>query len=326
MRVIQRKIEEHLGEALIKSFEKRAMIKSKLLRKSVFLPKANSTINYLERESTGKKTLLFCHGITDQAKNLCTFITSLNIPDDVRILVPDALGHGKNLECSPPEKSYTSSDILNATIEFLEVLVNNSNSNSCCNVFGISMGGALAYFLRYKRPDLVQKLVLISPALEHCLNEEFIEDFQSGRKNHFCFESRKDVKIFFRDVSTPHRRKKNPVPKFVLETIFRSQQKTAPKGHFRKMFSSFLEQIGKSFMSVDKDIDEHSPRVVIWPENDFICNHEKGRKFFCNSKMTTFETIQNCGHVFHSDGSLVYDSVRVLVSKHLCDFSCDITK
>jgi len=328
MRVIQRKIEASVGGMLFKTVKQQAMKKSKLLSKTVFLPQSKITMNYLERSSDEEceagdenPTLLFCHGITDQAKNLCAFITSLDIPENVRILIPDAIGHGKDLERAKKDsinyQQPTSIDILNSTIEFLEVL---GVKNSRCNVFGISMGGALAYFLRYKRPDLCQKAVLVSPALEYCIENDFIDDFQSGRKNHFCFESRQDVKILFRDLSSPNRQKQNPVPKFFLETIFRYQQKNAPPGHFRGMLETFLEQFGKSFMSVDHDVDEDSPRLVIWPENDFICNHQKGKDFFRNSKSTTLETIQNCGHVFHSDGTLMYDVIKPLVSKYLLDF------
>mmetsp|Transcript_20728 Transcript_20728/g.31189 ORF Transcript_20728/g.31189 Transcript_20728/m.31189 type:complete len:506 (-) Transcript_20728:286-1803(-) len=332
MRFIQRKFEGALGSMLFKLGEKQSMKKSKLISKTVYLPKTDMTMHYLERNANecndnGEEnpTILFFHGLSDQAKNLCFFIASLEIPDNVRILVPDAIGHGENLKRAKMDANYkqpTPMDILESMNEFLDMV----NVSPPCNLFGYSMGGALAYFLKYKRSDIIQKTVLLSPALECTIDETFIDDFQSGKKRHMCFESREDVKLLMRDLSTPNRKKKNPIPKFLLEPIFRDQKRNAPKGHYKKMLEFLFENMGTSFLGTDQDIDKNSPRLVIWPDNDFICSYQKGKDFFRDSPFSTFETVNDCGHMFHSDGTFILDLVKPLVSQFLLEFSIEFAQ
>lgn len=332
MRVIQRKFEGALGNILFKLGEKQSMKKSKLISKTVYLPKTDMTMHYLERNANecndnGEEnpTILFFHGLSDQAKNLCLFIASLEIPDNVRILVPDAIGHGKDLKRAKTDANYkqpTPMDILESMNEFLDMV----NVSPPCNLFGYSMGGALAYFLKYKRSDIIQKTVLLSPALECTIHKSFIDDFQSGKKRHMCFESREDVKLLMRDLSTPNRKKKNPIPRFLLEPIFRDQKRNAPKGHYKEMLEILFENMGTSFLGTNQDIDKDSPRLVIWPDNDFICSYEKGKDFFRDSPFTTFETMNDCGHMFHSDGTFILDLVKPLVSQFLLEFSIEIAR
>jgi len=328
MRLIQRKFEASLGGMLFKLGEKQSMKKSKLISKTVHLPRTGTVMHYLERnndcDEAGEErpTVVFFHGLSDQAKNLCLFIASLEIPDNVRILVPDSPGHGENLKRAKTDPNYQQPkpvDILESMLEFLDVL----NVKSPCNLLGYSMGGALAYFLKYKSPERVQKTVLISPSLEYSIDKAFIEDFRSGKKRHMCFESRQDVKLLMRDLSTPNRQKQNPIPKFFLEPIFRNQQKTAPKGHYKEMLEVFFEHMGTSFLGANQDIDKNSPRLVIWPDSDFICSYQKGKDFFRDSPATTFETVQDCGHMFHSNGTFILDLVKPLVCQFLLDFSIE---
>ena len=325
MRKLQRKVEAAIGGKLLKLVSEDQLKKSKLILKQVRLPKMGIVMHYYERESStggNVKTILFCHGLSDQAKNFSGFITSLNIPDDVRILAPDAIGHGNDLERAKKDPNSfeqpTSSSILESTIEFLTVL-----KVKKCNAFGYSMGGALAYFLRFKRPDIVQRTVLVSPSLESCVDKVFIEDFLKGRKRHWCFEERNDAKLLFRDLSVPHRKVHNPIPKFFLEAIVRDQQTSAPRGHYREMLELLLKHIGTDTeMSTPLDIDPYSPRLVIWPRHDFICNYDQGKKFFeCSDGITTnFHTIEDCGHMFHSDGRFILDIAKDQISDYLLQF------
>ena len=325
MRRIQRKVEEAVGGRLIEMVSTRALKKSKLVPKSVDLPRMGLTMNYLERPSSiaqkNPPTILLCHGLSDQAKNLAAFITSLQVPKEVRILVPDAIGHGTDLVRAKQDgeqfEQPTSTSILESTSELLQVL-----NVEKCNAFGYSMGGALVYFLRYKYPHLVQKTVLVSPSLESCLDTQFIDDFVQGRKNHWCLESRDDAKRLFRDLSVPHRSKKDPIPKFLLEAIWRRFVALAPPGHYRAMLEGLLKELGdNSEFNTSRDLDPKSPRLVFWPEYDFICNHEKGKAFFEHSgRETQFETLFNCGHMFHSNGTFILDTIHAQVSQYLLDF------
>jgi len=353
---------------------KGALKKSKLVQKSVYLPRHGVRMHYLEREpsrsdeskkndkrsttrtginqetsgsttkSKDEPTILFFHGLSDSAKNMAGFVHSLNVPDHIRILVPDQFGHGEDLKraksLDESEASYqhpTQSTLLESTSEFLDVVGVGSN----CNAFGISLGGALAYFIRLKRPDVIKRTVLVSPAIEYCIDDAFIDDFLEGRKRHMCFENRQDVKLLFRDLSTGRdtdkRKRKDPVPKFFLEAVYRKSKQMAPEGHYKQMLHGLIDNIGKgaedggeneSIFSADKDVDSTSPRLVIWPDHDYICNYEKGRRFFENSiqednKGTEWIQIPDCGHVFHRDGKIILQIEWVVkkIQDYLFNFS-----
>jgi pimeloyl-ACP methyl ester carboxylesterase len=352
MRAIQRRIEASVGGALLDFGGKDALKRSKLIQRRIFLPQFGLYMNYLEREatvdcpngtrqtSTSPPTLLFCHGLSDEAKNLASFIHSLSVPGHVRILVPDQIGHGVDLDRAKSDPTTyehpTPLTMLASTSEFLDVVQVGTN----CHAFGISLGGALVYYLQHKRPHVIQKSILVSPALRSCIGRDFIDDFVQERKRHMCFEERRDVKILFRDLSTINRTRKNPVPKFFLEAIYRNQQRRAPEGHFKEMVSILIQAMddgtttqssstnedpnhveGENIFHIDHDTDAKARRLVLWPAQDYVCNHDSGKRFFENSSTTVFETIPDCGHVFHSDGSFILDLVRARVVEYLLDFA-----
>lgn len=364
-----------MGGALLKLGTQDALRRSKLVQKRVYLPRSGLHMNYLEREASpavrasttaagasadgnngtaiddGPPTLLFCHGLSDEARNMAAFVHSLSIPGHVRILVPDQVGHGADLERarSDPD-SYghpTPSSMLESTSEFLDAV---GAGGSNCHAFGISLGGAIVYYLQHKRPDVVRKSVLVSPAIRSCIGGEFVDDFVEGRKRHMCYEGRRDVKVLFRDLSTESRRRKDPVPKFFLEAIYRDQKKRAPEGHYKDMLHILIgdvgggktcsnnregdshddangdddnsdgDDMGGDIFFADKDVDPNARRLVLWPDKDYICNHESGKRFFKDSPRTEFQTLSDCGHVFHSDGTFILDLVRGRVREYLLDF------
>mmetsp|Transcript_19759 Transcript_19759/g.55158 ORF Transcript_19759/g.55158 Transcript_19759/m.55158 type:complete len:172 (+) Transcript_19759:158-673(+) len=95
--------------------------------------------------------------------------------------------------------------------------------------------------------------------------------------------------------------------------------------------------------AVASDLDRNSPRLVICPEDDQLCDFTKTRRFFERSIVTStsasasksastsphhsapngtiYKTIPDCGHVFHLDGRLIYDVVSPIVRDYLIDFS-----
>ena len=394
---IQRDIEASVGGRLLKMVDTIGMKKSKMIGpKKVFLPNLGIHMHYYEREAvpmtktdkedsafvgTGsttatnykrdhqdQPTIIFCHGISETAKSSNFLISALDIPPHVRILSPDQIGHGEDLKraISDPQsfQQPTAESMLESTSEFLDVVKAGNN----CNAFGISMGGALVYYLRFKRPDIIQRTVLVSPAIQYCLDDAFIDGLLKGKNNFIDFQSREDVKLLFRNVltagpydedennnkdkdsnnsnsnSSQPRRKKDPVPKFILESIYRAQKVNAPDGHHRKMMHSLLKSAGitptdddsnddndndKSIFTTEIDLDQDSPRLVIWPEQDQICNYEKAKRFFKNStetnykgkRRTEFESIPHCGHVFHADGRTILDLIVPKTKQFLLDFS-----
>ena len=340
VRVVPRKFESVVGGALINFGKNKAVKDANLIPKTIFLPKCGIPLHYFEREPVieGKteepcQTLLFCHGMSDEAINLAGFIHLLNIPEHIRILVPDAIGHGRDLQRAKTQpdsfKLPTPIDLLESTTEFLDVLkVTN------CNAMGYSMGGALVYFVRYIRPDLINKSVLVCPALESVVDPQFIDDFTTGKKRHFCFKNRQDVKLLLRDCCPPQRNKKDPIPKFFLQSIWDERQRTAPSSHFDNMLSLILEhrqdsQISEDdndhvkqnhkYLSATTDIDPASPRLVFWADHDFICSYNKGKEFFNNalSQSTEIVTIPDCGHMFDVDGTFLLEKVKDEICTYL---------
>jgi pimeloyl-ACP methyl ester carboxylesterase len=342
MRVLPRSVEAAVGGKLLKFISRKLLKRAGMIKKEVVVSSAAAaaaglsatkkqgdrepeplTIHYYERPGTGP-TLLLCHGITDEARNMAAFVGLIQkkLPH-WRMIVPDLIGHGHDLDrarkVGTANFDYpTPQRLLQSMEEFLTALEIKE-----CYAFGMSLGGAMAYFLQHAHPDVIRKTVIINPALDFVVNEEFIDDFKQGRKNHFCVESRADVKQCFRDLSCPHRKKKDPVPKFLLEAIWQDRLAREPPQHFRTLSLRLIEERGKdpqgTYFSSPHDIAPDLPRLVIWPEHDYIADHAKGKAFFAKSTNTTFHSIPDCGHLFHSDGKNILEYAAPILTDYLKD-------
>lgn len=295
---------------------KKGLKDSKLEQKSIELPQVGVELHYLTKGPTNAaRTLLFCHGLSDKAVNMAPFITSLNIPDDFRVIVTDCIGHGQDLQRVrqeyPDFQQPSPKQQVQAIAELLEMLgVKN------CDAFGYSLGGALVYFLRQARPDLVNRTVLLSPAIEACLDPIFFEQYKSGENRFIRIESREDIKQLFRSMSTSKPKKKDPIPKFFYESMYRQAKRDVPQGHWEEMLNVLLDDKDE-IMTCSRDVDKDSERLVIWPDKDSICNLELGKKFFSESSNTIFLSIPDCGHVFMSDGTFLMSHVASQVSEYM---------
>eukprot|EP00984_Skeletonema_dohrnii_P037546 scaffold39706_cov161-Skeletonema_dohrnii-CCMP3373.AAC.1 len=196
--------------------------------------------------------------------------------------------------------------MLESTSEFLDVVKCSSNTNA----FGISLGGAVCYYMQHHRPDIIQRAILVSPAILCCVDKDLVNGIRDGTSNFCCLKSRQDAKLLMRDLSTGRdddtRKKKDPVPKFFLETVYREARKKSPEGHFREVLLHLLEPTDESY-AAGKDVDTESHRLVIWPEKDRIINYEEGKQFFevsssddkdgglaSKSANTEFECVADC--------------------------------
>jgi len=367
--VVKREIEAIVGGALLhtvgKAAESHALRKSRLVPKSVLLPKCAYKFYYHEREAepidgklvpkADQPTLLIFHGISQRSEDFAPFVNSLKVPPHIRILVPEQSAHGRDIQRARLDaQNYeqpTQRSMLESTIEFLDAVECGPNTNA----FGISLGGGVCYYVAHARPDIIKRSVLVSPAIVPCVSRDLVRSILEGTNNFFCYESREDVKLLMRDLSTGRddksRRKLDPVPTFFLETIYRYSQKIAPKGHNKAMLESLLTSAGynesgefdpdqnnysKSSKEVDPfsasvDIDPQARRLVIWPEKDQIINFEQGKKFFGvkeegdrrftpSSPETEFVSIPDCGHVFDANGRGILDIIKPRVQDFVLDF------
>ena len=320
-------------------------------------------MHYLEREAktvegsvvnnNDAPTILFFHGISQPIEDFAAFIVSLEIPPHFRILVPEQSGHGKDIERARiQDGDYahpTNLTMLETTCEFLDVVQCGRDTSG----FGISLGGGVLYYVAHARPDIIQRSVLVSPALASCVDTCLLRGILDGTNNFFCFESRQDVKLLFRDLTTGKddlsRKKRDPVPKFFYESIYRKSQKIAPKGHYKSLLLNLISSVGldgdetvhnhmekdveSSTNEVDPfmatiDIDPCAQRLVIWPEKDRIINFEQGMNFFqvrqssdgtftSKSEGTQFESIPDCGHLFDAKGKIITDIIKANVRGYL---------
>jgi len=102
--------------------------------------------------------LLFLHGSGPGASGWSNF--RRNFPffaeRGFRTLVPDTLGYGYSSK--PDDRDYALDFLVSGIERFLEVL-----GVKKCAVIGNSHGGAMSIALALRRPELVQKLVLMAP-------------------------------------------------------------------------------------------------------------------------------------------------------------------
>jgi len=366
----QREFEAIVGGALLhtvgKAAQSLALRKSGLIANSVMLKTCSYEFFYHEREAESidgkgvdkkdQPTLIFFHGISQKSEDFAHFISQLRIPPNVRILVPEQMAHGRDIRRARLDaQNYvqpTHYSMLESTCEFLDAVQCGSNTHA----FGISLGGATCYYVANARPDIIKRSVLVSPAIVPCVDKDLVKGIEEGSRNFFCFESREDVKLLMRDLSTGRedtsRRKRDPVPKFFHETIYRTAQTVAPSGHYKAMLTSLLTNVGLTQsdevgltpetdkfqteedevnpFSATLDIDLNAQRLVIWPEKDQIINFEQGKAFFevtekggkfsSKSSHTEFESVPDCGHVFDADGKSIMDIIRSRVREYLLDF------
>eukprot|EP00531_Pseudo-nitzschia_arenysensis_P012730 CAMPEP_0116137730 /NCGR_PEP_ID=MMETSP0329-20121206/12397_1 /TAXON_ID=697910 /ORGANISM="Pseudo-nitzschia arenysensis, Strain B593" /LENGTH=379 /DNA_ID=CAMNT_0003632651 /DNA_START=132 /DNA_END=1271 /DNA_ORIENTATION=- len=332
--------------------------------KQVFLPKCRIHLNYYEREAVAvpesdevdsskhdnnnknTPTLLLLHGIGSSSHEFLSFLRFMDIPSHIRILIPDHVAHGEDLKRAfaegPSFQQPDAATLLETTSEFLDLV----NAGPNCNALGTSLGGALLYFLKTKRPDVIQKTVLYSPALPVCLTDRFLGGLQDGTHGFMDYQNREDVKDLFRNFlwTDPQKRianqekKKDPFPKIAYEVIYRLTLRNVPEGHFRKLQDKLLletagvandnnnEIENNNKFAVTNDIDPDSERFVVWPDEDQICSFEEGKRFFepsvANGK-TIFQEIPNCGHVFDRNGKGIYEILVPMVKTFLLDFASD---
>jgi pimeloyl-ACP methyl ester carboxylesterase len=321
-------------------------------------------MHYLERgvktvddngiDTKDQPTIIFFHGISQPIEEFAAFIVSLDIPPTFRILVPEQSGHGKDIERARLNGGGyvhpTNKSMLETTCEFLDVVGCGSNTSA----FGISLGGGVLYYVAHARPDIIKRSVLVSPAIASCIDKDLLRGILDGTNNFFCFESRHDVKLLFRDLSTGNddasRKKKDPVPKFFYESLYRRSQRIAPKGHYKALLLSLISSVGLDSsetqydttfekdngskannldpFAATSDIDPSAHRLVIWPEKDRIISFEQGKDFFqvkanvdgsftSKSDHTSFESIPDCGHLFHAKGKIITNIIRAQVREYL---------
>lgn len=314
IRKTQRLLEGSIGSFLIRKAEAAEVKKSGMLYKS-FVDSNGRELSYMEKPASkdtpeAPKTLILLYGLSQRMEEMAAIVNEFKLPANYRILVPEIRGHGTDInnvlmEQKIKNASFPSpTDIVDALGDFLVHM--KVSSRVPCYLMGYSMGGAAAYHLKVRYPELIEKVVLVAPAIEYVVNDEFLSDFKRGTKSHFGFQDRQSLKIFFRDLCPPERSKKDPVPKFLLQGIVRLREERMPLNFYHDYLTYLNTMRGTEaeFAVTSNEMPLDGKYLVLWPKEDFCCRHDKGLEFFTNNDNNTskFVTIENSGHTFLSDG------------------------
>jgi pimeloyl-ACP methyl ester carboxylesterase len=300
LRKFQRSFEGSIGALLIRKVEEAELRKSGLKHKTVSVKGRDQ--HYLESNPDGEKTFIIFYGMTQRMEQMAAFVNGLKLPSTYRILIPEAVGHGRDIPRVLEQQQFPSRiDLLDGLDDWMNHL-----QIEHAVAFGPSMGGAAAYHLSVRNPNRFDQMILISPAIESVVDPIFIREFENGTKAHLAFETRESLKVFFRDMAPPNRTKRDPVPKFFLQGIIKLRNNHL-KSHNTDYYGKLLKQLNTDIgmveeLSASKDeLPDHVQRLIIWPVDDACCNYTKGKEFFADSKCK-FVPISNAGHIFRGDG------------------------
>lgn len=142
--------------------------------------KSGEEVGYLEKGSSGAKHTLLClHGMTMNADSFVSFITALQLPDGIRVLIPEAMAHGSRIKAalrmSTNYAGWTASERAEDAVAFLTAL---GDVDGPVDVYGYSMGGATALALAANHPETVDRVCLLAPAA--AFTEISIEETRRG--------------------------------------------------------------------------------------------------------------------------------------------------
>jgi len=161
------------------------VLSSGFVEKSISLQN-NEVVGYFERPAAPSddddnaasfSTCIILHGMFSDALSIVPFGIALNLPSNVRIIIPDAPGHGSRKDWAEEERDPSPStsghrwpgfDITYHTDDLAEIMsLLNANSTQPIDIVGYSMGGATAFYFASVRFPRIRRLVLVSPAVIH---------------------------------------------------------------------------------------------------------------------------------------------------------------
>lgn len=137
-----------------------------LVQRTVTL-KSGERVGYLERgDKFAKHTLLVLHGMTQDRFSFLDWVAALQTPYGVRVLIPDAMGHGSRtqwaLDMGDNFKGWTAEERADDVVEILAAI---GDVEGLVDVYGFSMGGATGLSLAAYHPEVVNRVALLSPAV-----------------------------------------------------------------------------------------------------------------------------------------------------------------
>ena len=206
------------------------------------------------------------------------------------MIIPDLLGFGFNPRCAT--NGYSSSKI----IEHLIDIINKLKINKNLKIVGASMGGSTALSLANENPELIEKIILLSPA------------GLFGESKNIPFPLNQLGAYF---LGLPQVRKSLCRQAFAYpdKCVGAMEEQIASihlgcKG-WRDSLASFAKSGG--FAGTYKYIDT-IPIKTVCGENDRILGRKEIKKIKKINKLN-FVGLQNCGHLPHLDLPLLSSKI-----------------
>mmetsp|Transcript_11470 Transcript_11470/g.16825 ORF Transcript_11470/g.16825 Transcript_11470/m.16825 type:complete len:349 (-) Transcript_11470:85-1131(-) len=318
LRSFQHSLEAPIARSLLRLASRVEMKKSGLVRESKTV--GDRTFHYLvwKKSEQPQRVLFLFHGLSQKVEELAGVVNKFGFTDPKQsssslqydaIYCAEALGHGQDLERVAKHQAYPSQlDILDYYDDFFQhVRSTVAGAKATFDLFGFSLGGAIVYHLKVRHPDAIRKTAILAPSLVACVSDTYKEDFIKGRKNHFAFQDRSDLKEFVRDLCPDSTKKPNPIPKFFWAGILKMRHQSVRDcpDYWHKYMETLLKH--ESSLPAEFDLksnvltDEQMKDVlVLWARLDCCCDFQKGAEFFGEDAITT---IEDGGHGFMSDNS-----------------------
>lgn len=268
--------------------------------------------SYFDNHKKNKPIAIFLHGFTDKKESWFPFI--LLLAHRYRIIMPDLIGHGKNVK--DENISYT----FEMQAKFVQHFASALNIQKF-HLVGVSMGGAVAG----KFAELYQENLL---SLTMMSNAGINGNLQPSKMEHLLlkFESYEDKKreipILPLDMSNKSMKlfkeylfyNKTIVPNKMFREFMRNAVQN--RDFYIKIIEDFLDtESGKFIDPIDEHLkDIHCPVLVIWGKEDAILHHSSVDILKQNlPNQPEVLILDKCGH-----GSFIEHPTKV--KKVLCAF------
>ena len=242
-------------------------------------------VRYLE-VGHSKKTIILLHGLGASAERWLPIIPYLS--DDFRVIMPDIIGFGYS---DKPIANYTPKFFM----EFLSGFMKNTSIEKPILV-GSSLGGRILLEYATHHPQNIEKMILVSPAV----NEELSPALQSYMQAalHPTFE---DVKNAFLTMNGGNGEIED---EFIDEFINRMSLPNA-KMAFLASLMGLKKQILKTEMLTDLEI----PTLLIWGEDDQVIPISNITKFRNSIKNIQYQIMEKCGHAPYAEKPELFSKI-----------------
>lgn len=228
---------------------------------------SRGTVVYFENGEGEGETLLFLHGLQDQAGGWWRVAGEFD--DRYHVVVPDLIGHGESGPRSGPIHPRDA-------IVQLDALLDRTSPDRPVTLVGNSMGGGIALGFALAHPERVERIVLIDSA---GLKMKLVKD-------RFLPRNASDVRQTLRLVLGPDA---TLPPDFVL----RRMREHAWEGPTPRLWENFSD--GSAFL--DRELPTiDTPADLVWGTQDGLIPIDIGRRMNRLLPRSRFHTMRGCGH------------------------------